>query len=82
MGSLADRLAAALEKEELVECLDEERRRLVDRAQDRLAAVCELAEEADEVPRALAIETRGRLVEEEEQLGLRGKPMSAAHTIE
>ena len=61
------RLATALEQQKPVERLDEERRRLVNRAQDRLAIVGKLAEEADEVLRALAVESRCRLVEEQQR---------------
>ena len=60
-----DGFAATLEQEELVEGLNEQRGRLVDGTEDGLAVVCELAQEADEVPCALTIKTGCRLVEEE-----------------
>ena len=67
---------AGLEEEEAVEVLEEEGVGLVDRAQDRNPAGGEFAEEANDVVRRLAVEARGRLVEEEEELRL-GRELDA-----
>ena len=68
-----DRRAALFEKQEAVELLEELGRRLVDRSEDGLAVVGELAEEEHDRPRRLRVETRGRLVEEDEEGGLGGE---------
>jgi hypothetical protein len=59
--------AAALEQEDIVELLEETRRRLVDCAENGLAALDELLEERDNDERRLAVEARGRLVEKEDR---------------
>lgn len=59
-------MAAASEKEEAVELVEEEGRRLVDGNEHRLSGVGELAEETEDVERGLAVKTGGGLVEEEE----------------
>ena len=56
----------------------------MDRAEDRLAIVGKLAEEADEVPRALTVETRRRLIEEEQrratsELDTDGETLASLH---
>ena len=61
------RLPALAEQQQPVEHLEQLRARLVDRADDRLAAVREVAEEARDRPRALRVEAGGGLVEEDER---------------
>ena len=45
----------------------------MDRAKDSLALVRQLPQEPDDVPRALAIQSRGRFVQEQQQFGLGGE---------
>jgi hypothetical protein len=69
-------LSAALKKQKAVELREEEGVGLMDGAEDALASGSQLAQEPDDVEGALAIETRRRLVEEEQQLGL-GRELDA-----
>jgi hypothetical protein len=59
-------VAALGEQEKPVKLVKEQGRRLVDRDEHRLAVVGELAEEAEDVERRLAVEARRRLVEEQQ----------------
>lgn len=71
-----DTLAATLEEKQAVELLEEGRAGLVNRAKNGLASGCQLLEEANNVPRALAVQTTGRLVQEEQQFRL-GRKLDA-----
>ena len=64
------RFTAPLQQQQPIETLEQERRRLMDRTQDRLPMVRQLPQEPDNVPCALAVETRGRFIKEEKQLRL------------
>ena len=64
-GGNTHRFTAPLQQEQPVEAFEQERRRLVDCAQDGLSMICQLPQEPDNIPRALSIETRGRFVKEE-----------------
>lgn len=61
-----DGLASGCEQKDSVKALEEDCGGLVDRAQNGLAIIGELAEEAADRPGGLAVETRSGLVEEEE----------------
>lgn len=67
-----DGLPADAQQEKPVEHLEQLAGRLVDRAQDRLPGlVRELAQERDDRPRALRVQSGRRFVEEQEQAGLK-----------
>lgn len=64
-------LTADLEEEQSVEDLEQFSRRLVNRAQDRLAGlVCQFTKESDDCPSTLRIKARGRLIQEQQEFGL------------
>lgn len=62
-----DGLAALLQQQEAVESLEQLGRRLMDGGEDGLSVVRELAQQEHDRPRRLRVETRSRLVEEDEQ---------------
>ena len=62
-----DGLATLLQQQEAVEGLEQLGRRLVDGGEDGLSVVRELAQQQHDRPRRLRVETRSRLVEEDEQ---------------
>jgi len=62
-----------LEEQQVVEVLEQHRRRLVDGAQDGLAGVGQLPEEAHDGEGGAAVEARRGLVQEHEQRGLAGE---------
>lgn len=68
-----DRLATSLEQQQPVERLEEERVRLVNRAQDLLAGSGEFAQESDDIVSALTVQTGSWFVQEEQELRLGGK---------
>ena len=64
-----------------MEGLEQERVGLVDGAQNFLTGVAQFLEESDNVVGALAVETRGRLVQEQEQVGLGGELDTDSHSL-
>lgn len=68
-----DSLATTLEEKESVEALEEHGRRLVDGTQDGLSALGEFLKKIKDSPACLRIQTRGRLVDEQQQRRLRGQ---------
>lgn len=75
MGVFADvtevnTLATPLEKEQSVEVFEKSRVGLMDSAQDGLASGSKFAKETNDVESTLRIETRSRLVQEQEELRL------------
>ncbi len=64
--SAVDGLSSTLEQEQSVESLEEQSRRLVDRAKNRLSVVGELAQQSADRESRLTVQTRGRLVEEQQ----------------
>lgn len=65
-----DALTTTLKEQETVEVLEEGRVGLMDRAQNRLTGRGQFTQEADDVESRLRVETRGRLVQEQEKLWL------------
>ena len=59
-------LTTPLQQQQPIETFEQERRRLMDRTQDGLSVIRQLPQEPDDVPRALAIETRSRFIQEEQ----------------
>lgn len=69
-GASVDGLAARCEENDIVEELEKLARRLMDRAQDGQARRRDFAEEAADLERGLRVETTGRFVEEEKEIGV------------
>ena len=66
-------LCSLLQQQHAIECLEELRRRLVNGAKDSLALVGKAAQERDDCPSALGVETGGGFIQEEQQFGLEGR---------
>jgi hypothetical protein len=67
------RFTTPLQQQETVEAGEQERRRLVNRAKNGLALVREFPQEPDDVPRALTVQSRGRFVQKQQELGFRSE---------
>jgi hypothetical protein len=76
-----DGLSTLGQEEQSVETFEQHGGRLVDSAQDGLTMVRKLFEEIQNVPRGLRVQTRSRLVEEKQQLGLGDQFDSNSETL-
>jgi hypothetical protein len=79
--SVVDSLTTSLKKEQSVEGLEQKGVGLVDGTEDLLAGRSKLSEETDQVVSGLTVETRGRLVEEEQEIGLGSKLDTDSDTL-
>lgn len=69
-GTKVDTLTAALKEQEAVEGLEDQGVRLVDCAENRNTGTGKLLEETSDTEGTGRVETRGGLIEEEQEVGL------------